>query len=218
MPDDANADLPDDQEREGYETTSIIDRFFPPYINYLKRLRLELAGQTTGVRERLCQVVATITQQRAQLLLDDSPSSQNTEHLTLTDIRFCVRSPYDGYLFGFLFFDHQAASHHPSITLNDALCLAAACGWFLDELGRDAMLVMALPGERPGKSITLSKREQQVLQLMGRRRNEQEIAQTLDISDITVRNHKENIKGKLGVKKDIGALQVAYHLRLYFPL
>lgn len=218
MPDDAHANPPDDQGREDYETTSIIDRFFPPYINYLKRLRLELAGQTTGVRERLCQVVATITQQRAQLLLDDSPAAQNTLHLTPADIRFAVKSPHDGYRFGFLFFDQEAASHHPPIALDDALCLAAACGWLMDELERDAMLDLAAPEEAPVGSVALSKREQQVLQLMGRRCNQQEIARILEIQEFTVQNHKSHIKTKLGANNDSEALQIAFRRRLYSPL
>jgi DNA-binding NarL/FixJ family response regulator len=66
---------------------------------------------------------------------------------------------------------------------------------------RDAVLGFAKPGEPPRDAVfaALSARERQVLALMAEGLSNGDIADRLDISEKTVRNHASNVFDKLGV-------------------
>jgi PAS domain S-box-containing protein len=82
----------------------------------------------------------------------------------------------------------------------------AASEW----LQRDkAHRVVSVPPAHPPKG-KLTPREQQVLELLAMGLGTSEIASTLTISPSTVRNHLQNILGKLGVHSRLEAIAYAY--------
>ena len=56
----------------------------------------------------------------------------------------------------------------------------------------------------------LTRREQQVLELIASGASVRECAQTLHIAESTVDNHKSRLMKKLGVRKSIGLVRYAY--------
>jgi DNA-binding NarL/FixJ family response regulator len=73
------------------------------------------------------------------------------------------------------------------------------------------------PAPRPGdpESATLSRRELEVLRLMTEGLNTRATAERLHVSPATVRNHAQNIFGKLGVHSRLEAVAVAARQRLF---
>jgi DNA-binding NarL/FixJ family response regulator len=66
---------------------------------------------------------------------------------------------------------------------------------------REAVLAFVRPGATAGESVfaALSARERQVLSLIGDGLSNTDIAERLQISEKTVRNHASNVFDKLGV-------------------
>jgi DNA-binding NarL/FixJ family response regulator len=60
------------------------------------------------------------------------------------------------------------------------------------------------------RKYNLTKRELEILKLIGRAMSNKEIAQTLYISDQTVSVHRKNIMRKLGVSNTAGLMRIAY--------
>jgi DNA-binding NarL/FixJ family response regulator len=58
----------------------------------------------------------------------------------------------------------------------------------------------------------LTKREKEVLELMFRGRNQEEIADQLCIAPATVNKHRQHIYERLGVHNERDALLAAYHI------
>ena len=60
------------------------------------------------------------------------------------------------------------------------------------------------------KTINLTEREHQILELICREKSTKEISQKLSISEGTINVHKHNLQLKLGVKSVIGLIRFAY--------
>jgi DNA-binding CsgD family transcriptional regulator len=193
------------------------DEVLPWYVTRLRGVRRELLGKRRGIKERLCQEVAVITQQRARLIFHDLQSLNNIYHnFPSSVVTFPVE--YDTRNFGLLAFQQRAraAEEKYPLSLRDIELLASTCGWLLDSLDSHA-LRHVVQKAKPLPCEALSKREREVLELMGFGSDEA-IAQALDITVATVIRHRKNIFAKLGVSNEIEAILTAYHLHLYFPL
>jgi PAS domain S-box-containing protein len=72
----------------------------------------------------------------------------------------------------------------------------------------------AAPGDRPEAASALTRRELEVLRLMGQGINTAGAAERLHVSPATIRNHVQNIFGKLGVHSRLEAVAYASRHRL----
>jgi DNA-binding CsgD family transcriptional regulator len=190
------------------------NRSLPWYIKHLVRVREELLDKTQGIKERICQEVAAITQQRARLIFLDR--QQNViASLPPSVVTFPVCS--DGSYFGILAFQQKPSGEDLlDFSLDQMREIADMCGWMLSTLKFRAFIQRMGQTEKLSLFQPLSKRERQVLQLMDR--SEEAIAQALGLTVATVRKHKESIRAKLGADDDTKALLIAYDRHLYFPL
>jgi PAS domain S-box-containing protein len=68
--------------------------------------------------------------------------------------------------------------------------------------------------DQAGQEAALTRREIEVLRLMGTGMNTRVIANTLHISDATVRNHVQNVFGKLAVHSRLAAVAIAHRVGL----
>ena len=82
---------------------------------------------------------------------------------------------------------------------------------------RDAYLALRLPQPEPALVEEPTQRELEVLKLMCEGLPDKEIAQRLHISVRTVKNHDQNIYGKLGVSSRSEAVAFALKHNLRFP-
>ncbi len=92
------------------------DESLPWYITRLVRVRQELLGQRRGIKERLCQEVATITQQRARLIFHDRQSSHNIlQDLPCSVVTFPIE--FDNRNFGMLVFQQGPPDENYPLSL-----------------------------------------------------------------------------------------------------
>lgn len=186
----------------------------PWYIVHLARVRLELLGKREGIKERLCQEVATITQQRARLIFLDR-QRDILASVPASVVSFPVQA--DGSCFGLLTFQQKSARESlPHFSLAQIQEIADTCGWMLSTLMFSAFLQRVGRKEKLSLLDPLTKRELQVLQLMDC--SDEEIGQVLKIEVRTVKKHREHIRAKIGADNDTQALTIAFNLHLYSPI
>ncbi|HVO41559.1 MAG TPA: response regulator transcription factor, partial [Aggregatilineales bacterium] len=96
------------------------------------------------------------------------------------------------------------------VVKSDDLSLRLADGIRAVAAGRDFLSPTAANGlTRAHKKYTLTSRERAILRLAAEGRTNPEIAETLSISDGTIRNHMSNIYAKLEVNSRDAAIRVA---------
>ena len=88
---------------------------------------------------------------------------------------------------------------------------------FLEEAGVSSGSETALPGLVSAQELGLTRREREVLRLVGRGLTNRQIAATLFISTKTAGVHVSNILAKMGVERRAEAAAVAERLRLLTP-
>lgn len=179
------------------------------YITYLFHASSLLHGQLHDVAERFCREVTIGTQGRA--------------YLALTDYKAFNAPPVPSIVFLSLpvqFRDiHYGALHIlpdctqpivPAIPLETSVVLANMCALLLHSFEMTALFQMQSLHLEYQVHRNLTKREQEILALMFRRHTVQEIADKLDIAEVTVCKHKQHIYECLGVHSEYDALLVAY--------
>ena len=116
--------------------------------------------------------------------------------------------------------------YHPSALGNDGANASAAMGYVLKNSGSQvlyAAIQSAFKGERYldpklketvsgvnellPDSVKLSRREKEIIKLVGEGKGNKEIADTLFLSELTIKTHRKNIYQKLGVN-NVAALMV----------
>jgi pimeloyl-ACP methyl ester carboxylesterase/DNA-binding CsgD family transcriptional regulator len=98
---------------------------------------------------------------------------------------------------------------------HDAIVDAARS--FLEDAGVSSGSETALPGLVSAQELGLTRREREVLRLVGRGLTNRQIAATLFISTKTAGVHVSNILAKMGVERRAEAAAVAERLRLLTP-
>ncbi len=105
----------------------------------------------------------------------------------------------------------------PSISLPVAQLLAQACSWLLHTFEQSTFLHVQCQQFEYQVQGPLTKREQEVLQLIYRSYNREEIANQLGIAPATIRKHRQHIYEQLGVHNERDALLAAYYSGLLSP-
>jgi DNA-binding CsgD family transcriptional regulator len=98
----------------------------------------------------------------------------------------------------------------PAFPLNLAAYLALSCGWLLYTC-EQSMFVWSYHRPEFSTQGSLTKREREVLTLMCRGYQVEEIARMLTITTATVIKHKQHIYEQLGVHNVRDALHASYH-------
>ncbi|MBA2682782.1 MAG: response regulator transcription factor [Ktedonobacteraceae bacterium] len=168
-----------------------------------------LCQNMSGGVAGLCYEVTHITQERAHLHLGHEKLLKQLPFLPNTSITLPVRFGHVSYGALEITFDPQC-SELPSISLPVAQLLAQACSWLLYTLeqalflhGQSQQLEYQVHG-------SLTKREREVLQLMHRGKNREQIAEVLHIATATAGKHRQHIYEQLGVHNEHDAVLAAY--------
>jgi len=128
--------------------------------------------------------------------------------LTNLDQTFHVRNMFVNGARGYLLKD---ADQH---TLLDAIETVHKGNQYVDASLRSRMLYEMLDTKRANNVPTLTKREQEILELIAGELTSAQIAKHLSISLHTVENHRVNIFFKLGVTNAVGMIRKAVQLGL----
>ena len=123
-----------------------------------------------------------------------------TSHDDANYVRQILRNGASGYLL----------KNTDLSTLHKALVTVYEGGRFIDEQIQKNLVHEAITGQRlSNNDIPLTKREKEILTLIGQELNSQEIADKLFISLRTAENHRFNIAKKLGAKNTAALVKEA---------
>lgn len=179
-------------QREGEETTSIWEQ------HVLERIHPDDVIQKLAMELRFLTFVKTLEAQSRQ--------DYYMQHI----IR--MRGADGDYVYvthRIFYLDYDGRDN---VTL--ALCLYTACG----ELNPTAGIINSLTGSKVDSADSmnqlLSRREKEILQLIGQGCTSKGIADRLNISAHTVNGHRQNIMQKLQVRNSSEAYSLARHLGL----
>jgi DNA-binding CsgD family transcriptional regulator len=177
-----------------------------------------LYGQKQNVAEQFCQEVELATQKKASLCLSEKEQAPDEEKKTFLVDKGFISFPVQGpsFFYGYLKIRPRSEqSRTPSLPLDVSFLLAEACGWLLNALDISMFLLVSSDNHLPSSSVSLTKREKEVLQLMNKGYNHKEIAEKLHIAPKTVIKHKQHIYYELGVHNERDALLKAYQTGLF---
>jgi|SRR6185312_7219730 len=170
--------------------------------------------QIHEVGESLCQEVMRATQEKARLLLPGRNLSTG-EHIPFAIfVSFPVQ--FRNRVYGRL--DVAADSEHPgspALPLHMAQLLAQTCGSLLYALELTAFIEGQCQRLNFQVPVRLTKREQEVLELICSGCSQQVIATRLQIAPTTVDTHRKRICEKLGVHSERDIPLAAYRANLF---
>ncbi len=213
------------QKREQMPSSHLPDRgntdasaTIKDYLYHLYSMAQQLSGQTQGLGKRLSQEVASITQDQVQLILY---SQEPSKHASTSAFQHAAtfRVQYAGKVYGILSFTpHPPGPAHPGLSLEDVERLAGACAYIFHTFEYYALLDRQKQRYDLQNHVSLSRREKEVLELIGQGCNQEEMAKALAIEEGTITKHRQSIFAKLGVRSECDAIQFAYHAGLFSPL
>lgn len=96
-----------------------------------------------------------------------------------------------------------------SVARGEAVCPPRFCKFLFDCV---ASQVVALPKTDGSLNPVLTRREQQLVPMIGKGLTNKEIAQQLNLSEQTIKNHVHRILHKIGVESRMGILAAFHHL------
>ena len=187
--------------------------------NRMRKLGHELAGQSSGVMERLCQEVASFTQGYASLqLYQQSSQKARGESFPASSPRYSVPVQCFGRDYGNLVvLTDPAQPFLPRMTPSMIQIIAEKCADLLYQL--EVHLHFRYQAHIDVEKMEpLSTREQEVLELMCLGYRDNAIAQTLHIDKDTVRSHRGNIYNRLHVHARHQAITAGFAAALYSPI
>lgn len=174
----------------------------------------QLCKHTQRVGEKLCQEVMRATQGRARLLLPFEETSDEEQASFPVFVSFQVQ--FNNRSYGTLDIapdSEQPAS--PALPLPLAQLLAHICGLLLSNIELSVFIEGQCQRLEHRSPEQLTRREQEVLELICRGYDQQTIASTLDITPATVDTHRKRICAKLGVHSERDIPLVAYQASLF---
>ena len=182
---------------------------------------LHLVGATALSPRIVQEVVAS----KAQVLLSDSAMSILTDLQIIPELRKAspelrvvligmeaesatfIRAVRAGVL-GYVLKDASSvdvAAAIRSVARNDAVCPSALCRTLFDYIAAPQLENTCLQAKHP---FGLSRREQQLVDLMGRGLTNKEIATQLNLSEQTVKNHVHRVIQKVGAGDRLEAVEI----------
>ena len=185
---------------------------------HLLNIDQQLWEQTHGVAKWLCKEVALITQGHAQLSLHYQGVINRVHKPSPSQAAaFPIQSGerYYGILYVAL---DQEQPMHLMIPANIAYALAQLCGILLHTFEVSTLMQAQYQHLEHRAHEPLTKHQREVLTLMCRGYEREEIAKTLSIAPATVDSHRQHIYERLGIHNERDVLPVAYQAGLFSPL
>lgn len=178
-----------------------------------------LWGQTQGVTEHLALELAQITQGQAQLSLYCRETAGRTSQQSSPAGSTSFPVQCHDLIYGMLYIQNNPAHPtQPVISPARAYLLAQLCGYILYSLEVSAFLQFQncyLSLQLPDP---LTKREQEVLNLVCRGLSKEAIAELLSISSKTVNTHLRHLYEKFHVHNEHDLPLAAFRAGLFLPL
>jgi DNA-binding CsgD family transcriptional regulator len=173
-----------------------------------------LVGHTCGVAERLCAEVARITDQRATLHVHPrQPVLRSGTRLAEGARQLPVE--FNGWGYGSLLVDPDpsdpAAPALPDAVSRGLACTCGAILYLLDQAALVEVLSQHLPTQLPEH---LTPRQREILLLMLQGLSDDEIVAALHITPETLKKHRHQLYGRLGVHRAQDVLLAAHQARL----
>ena len=173
-----------------------------------------LCKKTHGIGERLCHEVVRATQGKARLLLPFQDSSNGRRFPFSVSVSFPVQ--FRQRIYGRLEIAPDSAHPgSPAIPLSVAQVIAHTCGSLLYTLELSAFVEGQCQRLDSQVSGHLTRREQEILELICRGNDQQAIATQLHIAPATVDTHRKRICEKLGVHCERDIPLAAYQTSLF---
>ena len=173
-----------------------------------------LCKKTHGIGERLCREVVRATHGKARLLLPFQDSLIGQRFPFSVSVSFPVQ--FRHRIYGRLEIAPDSAHPgSPAIPLPVAQVIAHTCGSLLYTLELSAFVEGQSQRVDSRVSGHLTRREQEVLELICRGNDQQAIATQLHISPATVDTHRKRICEKLGVHCERDIPLAAYQTSLF---
>ncbi len=167
--------------------------------------------QVNGVVDWLCLEVQHITRNRAQLFIQKKQGIKSTP--TMRNTAMIIPIQFGHTVYGSLHIAADARQcDQPAISLVVSQLLAQSCSWLLYTLEQSTFLQSQCQNLEYHMYEPLTRREREVLELMFRGCNQDEIAEQLCIAPATVNKHRQHIYERLGVHNERDALLAAYHI------
>ena len=177
-----------------------------------------LHGQTKGVAERLCQEIMDASQGQLQLILQSDrhqpfqmPAFPERQKLSLPVVH--AERSYGRLEIG----PDPTQPGQPVLPYQKTQLLALTCAFILYSLETAAYFQREYPVS-VNLPVSLTPREQEVLDLMCRGHQRKQIAIILGISYHTVGKICEKIYPRLGINTEREAIAAAFRLGLSFPI
>lgn len=188
------------------------------YFVHLLNIGQQLWGQTHGVADHLCKEVALVTQGCAQLFLHHQGLFNRAQIPPPSQAAgFPVQSGERNYGTLYIALDPEQPTH-PVIPANIAHSLAQLCGMLLYTFEASALMKAQYKHLEHRAHEPLTRRQQEVLTLMCRGYEREEIAKALSITPATVDTHRQHIYEHMGIHNERDVLLAAYQAGLFSPL
>lgn len=183
------------------------------HIIHLLNFGQMLCGQIHRGIDELCQEVERITGSRARLFLHHQRTAERLRLPSTALISFPLQ--FGMVTYGTLCIASDPVNvDRPAFSQPMAQLLAQICSWLLYTFEQSAFVqgqCRQLDYQIHG---SLTKREREVLTLMCRGHNQEDIAEILSIAPSTVGKHRQHIYDQLGVHCERDALLAAYQAGL----
>ncbi|HEU5384259.1 MAG TPA: helix-turn-helix transcriptional regulator [Ktedonobacteraceae bacterium] len=188
------------------------------YVTRLLSLGQIICKQADAAAELLCKEIGLLTHGQAQLVLYNlKPADKRSLSSFPNSIGFPVQ--FCDQLYGTLFIKTCVEeSVRPTLPLFVAQMLAQMCSCLLFLFDQSLFLHYQTQRIDDLGSVTLTRREQEILALICCGYSEKAIAETLVIAPTTVSKHRQHIYEQLGVHCERDIPLAAYKLGLFSPL
>jgi DNA-binding NarL/FixJ family response regulator len=93
------------------------------------------------------------------------------------------------------------------VAQGEAACPPKLCFWLLKHISRESLVTPRMPNHRLGKRLGLTKRQQQLAPLVAMGMSNKEIAERLNLSEFTVKNHMYRLMKQLDAETRYEAIE-----------
>jgi DNA-binding CsgD family transcriptional regulator len=156
--------------------------------------------------------IEKITHAKARIIFHD----QHTKIQLPSHVHSSIPIQFNQFVYGMLCISTKpGCPDEPALPLSLATTLAQLCGWLIHSCEHTAILQGRYKRLEQPIYGSLTKREYEVLTLMCRGYSQDQIADILNITNVTVTKHKQKIYALLGVHNEYDAVIAAYSSGLF---
>lgn len=185
-------------------------------LNYIQQLLEVGQNLCENIHHRnindLQNAIEKITQAKARIIFH----GQHTKIQLPANVHSSIPIRFNQFIYGMLCVSTKpGCPDEPALPLPLAKTLAQFCGWLIHSCEHEAILQGRYKRLEQPIYGSLTKRENEVLKLMCRGYTQDQIADTLNVTNATVIKHKQKIYALLGVHHEYDAVIAAYYTGLF---